>query len=88
MITDEMKKHINVKANKLHKVIVYTFYKKPMSNRTSNRYSSAMPDSMKIATTANEIHRRLRNCSRDLPYEIMDRVLINYMDELKAGGYP
>ena len=37
--------------------------------------------------TSNEIQRRMKNTSRDLPYPILDRILTNYMDELKLGGY-
>ena len=29
----------------------------------------------------------MRNTSRDLPHQVLDKVLKNYMDELKLGGY-
>ena len=54
-----------------------------MQTNTANR----MPESMKVATTTNEIQRRMRNTSRDLPHQVLDQVLKNYMDELKLGGY-
>ena len=87
MLPDKYKNSRTVKTRSLKKVILYTFYKKPMANRNSNRQSSAMPESMKVSMTSNEIQRRMKNTSRDLPYPILDRILTNYMDELKLGGY-
>ena len=47
---------------------MYCFYKKPMSNRTSSRVESAMPETMEIFMMSQEIQRRMRNSSRDLPW--------------------
>ena len=80
MLPDKYKNSRRVKTRSLKKLILYTFYKKPMANRNSNRQSSAMPESMKVSMTSNEIQRRMKNTSRDLPYPILDRFLTNYMD--------
>ena len=81
MIPEALKKHQSEKTQSLKRVILFTFYKKPMANKNSNRVNSAMPESMKVATTTNEIQRRMRNTSRDLPHQVLDQVLKNYMDE-------
>ena len=87
MIPGHLRSKLNVKSNKLQRVILYCFYKKPMANKSSNMAKSAMPEQQKMSMTSQEIQRRCRNTSRDLPKEILDRVLQNYMDELKLGGY-
>ena len=60
MLPDKYKNSRTVKTRSLKKVILFTFYKKPMANRNSNRQSSAMPESMKVSMTSNEIQRRMK----------------------------
>ena len=76
------------RTGELHQVILYEFYKKPMSNRTPNLAHSAIPESMKVSTASGEILRRLKNTSRDLPPGRIEGVLKTYMQELKEGGFP
>ena len=40
-----------------------------------------------MATISQEIIRRVKNTSRDLPVQEMERVLKEYMDQLILGGY-
>ena len=58
-----------------------------MVNRVSNRYTSASPEHMKVSTVTNEILRRFRTTSRDLPVSEMEGVLMRYMDDLRHEGY-
>ena len=76
-----------LKLGAMRKVVLHSFYKKPMANRVPNVRESAVPDGHKMATISQEIIRRLKNTSRDLPVQEMERVLKEYMDELILGGY-
>ena len=55
------------KEGPLHTVILFNFHKKKISNRIPNLEASASPVGQKIATTSQEIIRRLKNSSLDLP---------------------
>ena len=59
-------------------VILQNFYKKKMSNRIPNLEASASPMGQKIATTSQEIIRRLKNSSLDLPPEETEENLKRY----------
>ena len=87
-IPENLRHHHKIKTRALKKVILFSFYKKPMANQCSNRAKSGMPENMRNAMTSAEIQRRLRNTSTDLPRSYLEETLRNYMDELKAGGYP
>ena len=86
-ILDQKLQRGRVKTGKLRQVLLYNFYKKPMANRAPNLASSAAPEGQKIATASQECIRRLKNTSRDLPKHVIERVLMEYMDELIRGGY-
>ena len=77
----------SAKVGILRKVILYSFYKKPVSNKVPNRESSAAPVNQKIATCSQEVIRRMKNTSRDLLPNNIEGILRTYMDELIAGGY-
>ena len=49
---------------------------------------SGLPESSKRATVTNEIHRRIKNTSRELEDGRITSVLTDYMSELAQGGYP
>ena len=83
----EDKTLIQMKVRILRSVVLYKFYQKPMANQVSNRNSSAIPEQQKVSTTAQEILRRIKNTSRDLPPEVVEEVLMTYMEELETGGY-
>ena len=78
---------IQTKVGILRSVVLYKFYRKPMANQVSNRNSSAIPEQQKVSTTAQEVLRRVKNTSRDLPPEVVEEVLMTYMEELEARGY-
>merc|ERR1711954_204543 len=64
------------------------FYKKPMASRCNNRFRGGIPNGSKIATGTNEVLRRLKNTSRDLPNDIIVKILEDYMQELREAEYP
>ena len=49
--------------------------------------NNAAPEGQKIATATQEVIRRFKNTSRDLPAEEIETILKDYMDELIWGGY-
>ena len=70
------------------RVILFRFYKKPMASRQNNRYSAGIPDGSKIATATQEVIRRYKNTSRDLPENHIEEVLLDYFQELRECVYP
>ena len=76
------------KVGTLKPIVLFQFYKKPMSNQTPNLMRSGLPEGSKRATVTNEIHRHLKNTSRELETSIVSKILREYMDELERGGYP
>ena len=68
-------------------VVLYSFYRKPMCNQVPNWRINAAPESQKVATVSQELIRRMKNTSRDLPEEIMEATIREYMEELEEGGY-
>ena len=72
----------------LKKIIMFSFFKKSMASRTNNLNRAGLPESTKISTAVNEIHRRLKNTSRELETHETETVLREYMTELRWGGYP
>ena len=78
---------VKAKVGQLRSVVLYKFYQKPMTNKLSNRQSNAIPEQQKVSTTTQEVIRRLKNTSRDLPPEEVENVIMTYMEELGAGGY-
>ena len=77
-----------LKPDKLKKIIMFQFYKKPMANKCPNLQKSGIPEGSKRATASQEILRRLKNTSRELEPSIINNVLQDYMGELAMGGYP
>ena len=59
--------NIPVKTGDLKRIIMYEFYKKPMSNKVPLHCRSAVPSKQQITTVSNEFLRRLKNTSRELP---------------------
>ena len=66
-----------LKLGAMKRVVLHSFYKKPMANRVPNVRESAAPEGQKLATISQEIIRRVKNTSRDLPVQEMERVLKN-----------
>ena len=42
----------------------------------------------KIATGTLEVIRRLKDTSRELDHTVVEKVIMDYMQELREGGYP
>ena len=67
--------------------IVHKFYKKPVSNPLLMLENSAMPMKVKRNSLAQEGIRRLRNCSRDLPWSEKAEILSEFSHKLMLSGY-
>ena len=52
---------------RLKKIIMFSFFRKPMASRTNNLNRAGLPESTKVSTAVDEIHRHLKNTSRELP---------------------
>ena len=78
---------IHLKTGKMHKIVLHKFYQKPMTNLLTNLESNPVPEKQKVTTTTQEIIRRLKNTSRDLPVSVIEDVLLRYMEELKVSGH-
>ena len=72
----------------LTKIILFSFYKKPIANRCSNLARAGLPEGSKVATATAEVLGRMKNVYRELPHDELDKVLLEYMTELHHGGYP
>ena len=48
------------------KVVLYQFYGKPMTRKSTLYANSALPDRVKLSTASQEFVRRFKNTSRDL----------------------
>ena len=58
-----------------------------MANRCANLQRADLPESSKVATATQEILRRLKNVSRELPESKIESVLKSNISELNVGGY-
>ena len=52
-----------------------------------NLRRSGSPDGTKRDTVTNEIHRRLKNASRELETVRINKILKSYMDDIELSGY-
>ena len=70
----------------LWKVVQYMFYQKPMVNRVSNLERSASPEGQIVSTATQEVIRRFKTTSRDLDHKFIEKIIKDYMEDLKNGG--
>ena len=77
---------IQVKVTDNNK-IEYKFYKKEMSNHRVMLARSAMPPNIKRNSLAQEVIRRLRNTSRDLPWSEKAAILTQFSHSMMCSGY-
>ena len=59
-----------------------------MASKTNNLFRGGLPLGSKVATGVSEVLRRLKNTSRELPAHHIEEVILDYMQELREGGYP
>ena len=67
--------------------VKYKFYSKPMSSQYVILSKSAMSDKIKRNTLVQEAIRRLRNTSRDLPWELKAKILSEFSNKMMISGY-
>ena len=58
-----------------------------MACNTPMHQRSATPEKDKILTVTNEFLRRFRNNSRDLPMSSLEKVVKDYVQDLRRGGF-
>ena len=84
----QISKETITRVGKLKQVIMYEFFKKPMASKLNNGYRGALPEGFKITTGVQEVLRRLRNTGRYLPPKNAGKIIRDYMQELREGGFP
>ena len=67
---------IPIKTGAPKRIILYEFFKKPMSNKTPMLERSAAPNKDKLQTAVNEFIWRFKNTSRELPKESIGNTAI------------
>ena len=70
------------------KQVMYKFYKKPMAATLTMLARSAIAEGTKVATASAELLRRLKRTSTYLGTETVEDILMKYMDDLAAMGFP
>ena len=70
------------------RVILYSFYKKPVANSSTILARSAITEKMKASTFSNEILRRLKITSTLVDIFRTEEIITNFIGELEAMGYP
>ena len=68
------------------KIVLYQFYRKPISNVTPLNARTAAPTKQLMQTCVDE-YRRLRNRSRLLPVDTINSVIREYTTDLLRGGF-
>ena len=71
----------------LKNIILYEFYRKNMARKTPMMARTALPEKVKIATVTQEVIRRCKNTSRDLPPSHITEILETYISDLRRGGF-
>ena len=65
-VPPELLKDPPVKRGGLVKIVLFRFYKKPMTRPKPMLQRTALPESVKFATVSQEVVRRCKNTSREL----------------------
>ena len=68
--------------------IIYEHYMKDVSSRHLLNYRSAHPETMKMNVLVNEATRILKNCSKHLPREAVNKHLQYFVKRMQYSGYP
>ena len=58
-----------------------------MATKTPLLQRTALPENIKVATVSNEVIRRFKNTSRDLPSHVIEEIISDYMSDLLRGGF-
>ena len=69
------------------KGLLYSFYSKEMTNPLGMLRRSAISEGSKISRASSETLRRITNHSVNMPKEMVDEILLEYMDNLLGMGY-
>ena len=66
---------------------MFEFYEKPMSNNNVVQAKSALSESVKIASLTEEVVRRLKHTSQDLPHSRRMETLENLSQKMVTSGH-
>ena len=78
---------LDLQVKEVNNKCIYKFYKKSVSNPLLLLESSAMPMKIKRNCMVQEGMRRLRNTSRELPWELKAEILSEFSHKLMVSGY-
>ena len=78
---------LDIQVKVINNKIEYRFYKKSMSNHRVMLARSAMPPNIKRNSLAQEVIRRLRNTSRELPWSDKAAILTEFSHSMWSSGY-
>ena len=78
---------LDIQVKVVDNKLIHTFYKKPVSNPLLITKNSAMPFRTKKASLSCEALRRLRNCSRELPWTEKAAILSEFSHKLMISGW-
>ena len=69
------------------KKLMYEFYEKPMSAKTVIRRNSALSENTKVASLSQDLIRRMKNTSLDLPIAARVQIVDEFSSKLLTSGY-
>ena len=87
MFSDNKLPTLDFKCFVLDKKIQYSFYQKPMAKKTVIQRKSALGENCKIASLSQNLVRRMKNTSEDLPDSERIQIIDEYSSQLSASGY-
>ena len=67
--------------------VFYSFFQKPMARKTVINKKSALSEKTKVTTLSQDLIRRMKNTSEDLPISERIAIIDEYTTQLFASGY-
>ena len=71
----------------LREKIVYSYYQKPVAKKTLILRKSALGENVKVSSLTQNMIRRMKNTSEDVPDEERRKIVDNFYWQLKISGY-
>ena len=68
-------------------LLAWSFFEKPVASSKVLRAASAYTWRSKLVTMAMELHRRLRNTSRQLTFKAKSDIVCKFVHKLRSSGY-
>ena len=67
--------------------VLYSFFQKPMARKTVINRQSALSEKTKVTSLSQDLIRRMKNTSEDLPMDERIAIIDEYTKQLIASGY-